>query len=164
MVIMIVAMNFLVPICVQGILLVRLIGVYPPKSNTTKKNLAIYVPVVAFKIARLVNAVLATHDLVSHTPDSLGVITAAQLVWGTKYVKVEWFLQLFDDMYAFVLCISSAGADDASRFVSGLFVYKLYVSVMTKKEADIDTGHSGSGANCTSSRPLPPPSSTSILA
>lgn len=96
---MIVAMNFLVPICVQGILLVRLIGVYPPKDNTKKKNLAIYVPVVAFKIARLVNASYATRDLINHTPDTLGVIGAAQLVWGTKYVKVEWFLQLFDDMY-----------------------------------------------------------------
>ena len=98
MVIMIVAMNFLVPICVQGILLVRLIGVYPPASNTRKKNLAIYVPVVAFKVARLINAAYATRDLINHAPDSLGVIGAAQVVWGTKYVKVEWFLQLFDDM------------------------------------------------------------------
>ncbi|KAI1787111.1 hypothetical protein LXA43DRAFT_1098601 [Ganoderma leucocontextum] len=130
MVITIVAMNFLVPICVQGILLVRLVGVYPPTRNTRMQNIAIYIPVVAFKIARLINASYATRDLVNHTPDSLGVIAAAQLVWGTKYVKVEWFLQLFDDM-----------------FVSGLFVHKLYVSVMARKEADIDTGHSGSGSN-----------------
>ncbi|PIL26378.1 hypothetical protein GSI_12134 [Ganoderma sinense ZZ0214-1] len=130
MVIMIVAMNFLVPICVQGILLVRLVGVYPPTANSRKQNLLIYIPVTVFKIARLVNAALATRDLINHEPDSLGVIVAAQIVWGTKYVKVEWFLQLFDDM-----------------FVSGLFVYKLYVSVMTRKEAGIDTGHSESGAN-----------------
>ena len=101
MVIMIVAMNFLVPISVQGILLVRLIGVYPPKENTLKKNLMIYIPVTAFKIARLVNAAYATRDLINHAPDSLGVIGAAKVVWGTKFVKVEWFLQLFDDMYVF---------------------------------------------------------------
>ncbi len=92
-------MEFVVPICVQGILLVRLVSVYPPTHNTRWKNLAIYVPVVAFKVARLVNAAYATHDLVGHLPDSLGVIAAAQFVWSTKYVKVEWFLQLFDDMY-----------------------------------------------------------------
>ncbi|KAI1787115.1 hypothetical protein LXA43DRAFT_896767 [Ganoderma leucocontextum] len=126
LVLMIVVMNFLVPICVQGILLVRLIGVYPPTRNTRKQNLAIYVPVVAFKMARLVNAAYAGRDLVDHTPD-LSIITAAQIVWGSKFVKVEWFLQLFDDM-----------------FVSGLFVHRLYVSAMMKKEADIDTGHSGS--------------------
>lgn len=91
-------MDFLVPICVEGILLVRVISVYPPTSNTRTQNLAIYAPVVAFKIARLTNAVYATHDFVGHLPDSVGVIAAAQFVWSTKYVRVEWFLQLFDDM------------------------------------------------------------------
>ena len=99
LIIMIVAMDFLVPICVQGILLVRLVSVYPPTSNSRRQNLMIYIPVVAFKIARLLNAGYATHDLIGHLPDSLGVIAAAQFVWRTKYVKVEWFLQLFDDMY-----------------------------------------------------------------
>lgn len=99
LIIMIVAMDFLVPICVQGILLVRLVSVYPPTSNSRRQNLMIYIPVVAFKIARLFNAGYATHDLIGHLPDSLGVIAAAQFIWRTKYVKVEWFLQLFDDMY-----------------------------------------------------------------
>ncbi|PIL26379.1 hypothetical protein GSI_12136 [Ganoderma sinense ZZ0214-1] len=89
MVIMIVAMNFLVPICVQGILLVRLVGVYPPTSNTRKQNLLIYIPVTAFKIARLVNAAYATRNLINHTPDSLGVLGAAEVAWGTKFMKVE---------------------------------------------------------------------------
>ncbi len=96
---MIVALNFLVPISVQGILLVRLLGVYPPSINTRRQNLVIYVPIVIFKIARLTNIAYATGDIVSHSPDSIGIIKAAQLVWGTKYVKVEWILQLFDDMY-----------------------------------------------------------------
>ncbi|PIL26381.1 hypothetical protein GSI_12138 [Ganoderma sinense ZZ0214-1] len=128
LIIMIVAMDFLVPICVQGILLVRLVSVYPPKSNSRQQNLVIYIPVVAFKVARLVNASYATHDLIGHLPDSLGVIAAAQFIWRTKYVKVEWFLQLFDDM-----------------FVSGLFVHKLYASAMMRRGTDTAT-HSGSGS------------------
>ncbi|KAM5531181.1 hypothetical protein V8D89_015151 [Ganoderma adspersum] len=130
LIIMIVAMDFLVPICVQGILLVRLVSVYPPTSNSRRQNLAIYIPVVAFKIARLFNAAYATHDLIGHLPDSLGVIAAAQFIWRTKYVKIEWFLQLFDDM-----------------FVSGLFVHKLYASAMMRRGNDADTSHSRSGSS-----------------
>ena len=95
----IVAMSFLVPVSVQGVLLVRLIGVYPPRGNTRKQNIAIYAPVVAFKIARFINAAYATRDLVPHLPNALSIIAAAQFVWSTKYIKIEWFLQLFDDMY-----------------------------------------------------------------
>ena len=150
-------MEFLVPICVQGILLVRVLSVYPPTQNTRKQNLAIYVPMAAFKIARLINAAYATHDLVGHLFDSQGVIRAAQFVWGTKYVKVEWFLQLFDDMYvgaAICRLWMSTDVDDLNRFVSGLFIHKLYISVMTRNRADADASHSGSGTSCTS---LPPP-------
>ena len=97
-------MEFLVPICVEGILLIRLVAAYPPASNSRRQNLAIYVPVIAFKIARLVNVVIATHNSIAHLSDSLGVIVAAQFVWRTEYVKIEWFLQLFDDMY---VCVST---------------------------------------------------------
>ncbi|TBU23795.1 hypothetical protein BD311DRAFT_63384 [Dichomitus squalens] len=110
-VIVITAMEFLLPICVQAILLIRLVSVYRPRYLATKLRLAIYIPVVAFKVARLVNAGITVQYLLSHMPNDAGVIIAAQIVWGTKYVKIEWFLQLFDDM-----------------FVSGLFVYKLYSS------------------------------------
>ncbi|KAI1787112.1 hypothetical protein LXA43DRAFT_738417 [Ganoderma leucocontextum] len=130
LVMMIVAMDFLLPVSVQAILLVRLTCVYAPTRNSRMQNIAIYVPVVAFKIARLVNAVYAIRDLAGRMPDSFDVIAAAQLVWSTKYVKVEWFLQLFDDM-----------------FVSGLFVHKLSVSVVARKEADIHTGHTGSSSS-----------------
>ena len=97
---MIVAMDFLVPICAQGILLVRLVAAYPPTSNSRKQNLLIYIPVVGFKLARLANAAFASDELIHHlVVDSLDVIRASKFVWGTKYVKIEWFLQLFDDMY-----------------------------------------------------------------
>ena len=91
--------EFLLPVCVQGILLIRLVAVYRPSEMPWGQGLAIYAPIVAFKIARLVNAGLATQHLLSHTPPNADVIVAAQIVWGTKYIKVEWFLQLFDDMY-----------------------------------------------------------------
>ena len=95
----IVVMSFLVPIAVQGVLLVRLICVYPLRVNTGKQNIAIYAPVIAFKIARFINATYAARDLVLHLPNALSIIAAAQFVWSTKYIKIEWFLQLFDDMY-----------------------------------------------------------------
>ena len=100
MVIIMTIFEFLLPVCVQGILLIRLVAVYRPSEMPWGQCLAIYAPIVAFKIARLVNAGLATQHLLSHTPPNAGVIVAAQIVWGTKYIKVEWFLQLFDDMYA----------------------------------------------------------------
>ena len=102
LVITIVVMDFLVPICVEGILLVRVVAVYPPTGNSRRRNLAIYGPVVAFKIARLINVLFGLRDLVDNLRDSLDVISAAQFVWSTKYVKIEWLLQLFDDV-----CVSA---------------------------------------------------------
>ena len=156
MIITIVLMDFLVPICVEGILLVRVISVYPPTSNTRTQNLAIYTPVVAFKIARLANAVYATHDFVGHLPDSVGVIAAAQFVWSTKYVKIEWFLQLFDDMCVPVSAMirrlwSSADIECPRSFVSGLFIHRLWESITARKGGDIHTIYSGSGSSCTAS-------------
>lgn len=100
MVVLITVFEFLLPICVQGILLIRLVAVYRPGEMSLGRCLAIYVPVAAFKIARVVNSGFGLNYLLSHMPLDAGVIVAAQVVWNMKYVKVEWFLQLFDDMYA----------------------------------------------------------------
>ena len=147
MVVIITIFEFLLPVCVQGILLIRLVAVYRPSELSWSRNFAIYVPIVVFKIARLVNAGLATQHLLSQMPTDAGVIVAAQIVWGTIYVKIEWFLQLFDDMYVMLLNVapSSTGADVPSRFVSGLFVYKLYIHLRESKQAGHETGHSSSG-------------------
>ncbi|TBU42150.1 hypothetical protein BD309DRAFT_991879 [Dichomitus squalens] len=140
-VIVITAMEFLLPICVQAILLIRLAAVYRPRDLAPKLCLAIYIPVVAFKVARLVNAGITVQYLLSHMPNDAGVIVAAQIVWGTKYVKIEWFLQLFDDMYVKLSCIAGcAYADVLSRFVSGLFVYRLYSHIKDKSSAQDSWG------------------------
>ena len=110
MVVIITIFEFLLPVCVQGILLLRLIAVYRPSEMSWGRRLAIYVPVVAFKIARVVNSGFALDYLLSHMPVDAGVIVAAQVIWSMKYVKVEWFLQLFDDMYvllSFNTCVHS---------------------------------------------------------
>ena len=156
---MMVAMAFLVPICVQGILLVRLVAAYPPNRNSRQQNLTIYIPVVAFKIARLINVGYMIRDLIGDLPNPLGVSGAIEFIWRTKYVRVEWFLQLFDDMYVVNLLRAKICADCMIRFVSGLFVHKLYASAVMKRGIKGVTSQLSTSSFCRSSSPvrMPPP-------
>lgn len=82
----------------QSILLIRVYAVYPPRVLSWPRILLIYAPIVALKIARIVNIII----FVIHINDNIkgnpfGGLDAGPVSWSLPYAKVEWFLQVFDD-------------------------------------------------------------------
>ncbi|KAI0691630.1 hypothetical protein C8Q76DRAFT_758730 [Earliella scabrosa] len=119
-------MYFFIPICVQCILLVRIIAVYPPRTLTVAGWVVIYGTLIVVTIARFVNIALALNIIVDSAHQSSSALVTGQIVWNMPYTKVEWFLQLFYDVFAsalFLFRLRSSGAlgsdrDRASRSVN----------------------------------------------
>ncbi|TBU23757.1 hypothetical protein BD311DRAFT_810462 [Dichomitus squalens] len=100
----------LVPFCVQAILVLRVLAAYPPKSLPPSRRLVIYGPIIIFKLARIANLIYMAVRLEQLIQaggglSSNSVFTVSQAVWTLPSAKAEWFLQLFDDMYASTLFI-----------------------------------------------------------
>ena len=91
-------MYFFIPICVQCILLVRIIAVYPPRTLTVAGWVVIYGTLIVVTIARFVNIALALNIIVDSAHQSSSALVTGQIVWNMPYSKVEWFLQLFYDV------------------------------------------------------------------
>ena len=84
---------------VQSILLTRVVAVYPPQILSRPRVLLIYTPIVAFKIARVVNVVLfSIHVNNAVRKNPLGALDAGPVAWSLPNANIEWFLQVFDDM------------------------------------------------------------------
>ena len=89
---------FFIPICVQCILLVRILAVYPPRTLSWSLWAAIYGPLTAVIIVRIVNASIAFRKIAEGTDKYQDAYVAAQIAWNLPYAKAEWFLQLLYDM------------------------------------------------------------------
>ncbi|KAI0705616.1 hypothetical protein C8Q76DRAFT_630340 [Earliella scabrosa] len=95
------SLQLLTPMLVQGILLLRVVAVYPPARLSWIRRILIYGPFAAIKTGRVINGGLFLADLcraVNSNPLHAGIVA-----WGLVEVKVEWFLQLADNTYASAL-------------------------------------------------------------
>ncbi|KAI0691677.1 hypothetical protein C8Q76DRAFT_634634 [Earliella scabrosa] len=104
---------FFIPICVQCILLVRILAVYPPRTLSWSLWAAIYGPLTAVIVVRIVNASIAFRKIAEGTDKYQDAYVAAQIAWNLPYAKAEWFLQLLYDIYAsalFLLRLREGGA------------------------------------------------------
>ena len=97
-------MYFFVPICVQCILLVRIVAVYPPRTLTWTGWLLVYGTLIVLVAARLVNMSLAFNEIVGGARRSASALVVGEIAWKSPYAKAEWFLQLSYDTY--VSCYS----------------------------------------------------------
>ncbi|KAM5530906.1 hypothetical protein V8D89_015438 [Ganoderma adspersum] len=100
----------LVPLCVQGILILRVVAAYPPRTLRYPILFTVYGPIVLFKLGRMANVVYMIYRLQQLVNgagclSSNSVFTVSQAVWTLPSAKAEWFLQLFDDMYVSTLFI-----------------------------------------------------------
>ncbi|PIL26412.1 hypothetical protein GSI_12169 [Ganoderma sinense ZZ0214-1] len=103
------------PFCVQGILILRVLAAYPPKTLSSTRAFTIYGPIVLFKLARGANIGYWIFHLHQVIKDSGGlstntVFTVSQAAWTFPNTKAEWFLQLFDDMYDFQPSLSHSSS------------------------------------------------------
>ncbi|KAM5539660.1 hypothetical protein V8D89_006769 [Ganoderma adspersum] len=108
------AMAFCIPVCVQAVLIVRVVAVYPPRTLTWVRNLLIYGFFTAVFIARLVNMSIYLTK-VSRRIHQTGAdsITISVYEMSLPNGKVEWFLQSVNDLYAstlFLLRLNKARA------------------------------------------------------
>ncbi|KAF9262886.1 hypothetical protein L218DRAFT_866394 [Marasmius fiardii PR-910] len=94
-------MIYIMPILMDCILAYRLTAVYP-RQTTSKGLLAVvFVPIVAFKIARLAN-ITAFMVIFSRGTGAVSDLKKTwdhfQQVWDhTPYIKIEWIFQIFDN-------------------------------------------------------------------
>ena len=84
-------LSYLIPICTQSILLIRILAVYPPRVLTWKKNLVVYGVLAVVLTARIINMGVYLNQIFSELRKSMDVFVA----WKSAFVRVEWFLQLF---------------------------------------------------------------------
>ncbi|KAI0365827.1 hypothetical protein BV20DRAFT_953407 [Pilatotrama ljubarskyi] len=99
-------MIILVPIFAELILLFRVFAVYPLKALSWRKLLAIYTPIVAFKIARFTNDAIFIRKWVDLKKHTINPLVTGQEAWGLPNAKIEWFLQFFDTIYVSALFLA----------------------------------------------------------
>ncbi|KAI0365824.1 hypothetical protein BV20DRAFT_1056099 [Pilatotrama ljubarskyi] len=126
-------MVILVPLFTESILVFRVVAAYPPRLMSWRRCIAIYFPIAAFKISRLViNIIFAVTwiNLVKHSADPL---VAGEFGWNSAFTKVEWFLQVFDTTYVSILFLAKLqphtyGRDRVVRSASTVSSTKSYSS------------------------------------
>ena len=84
-------LSYLIPICTQSILLLRILAVYPPRLLPWKKNLLIYGVLAVVLAARIINIALYLHQVIVTLNRSGDRFSA----WKSPFLRVDWFLQLF---------------------------------------------------------------------
>ena len=81
----------------DGILLIRVFAVYPPRLLSKLLQLVVYGPIVLVKIARLVNCLIYAVRWASKTAENTTLaLQAGQDAWNSPSPKIEWVLMLFD--------------------------------------------------------------------
>ena len=94
------AFDGLTPTLVDSILLLRLYAVYPYSRTLRLKFLIIMGVPVLVKFGRIANAAIYLNAYSKTIHASTGVGGAAILVTSSlPSVKIEWTLQVFDDVY-----------------------------------------------------------------
>lgn len=95
-------MSFLIPVCVQAILILRVIAVYPPRALNWARKVLIYGPFIALSIGRIVNMVLYLNNASQVIRQSGANATAISFyVLHRPNAKAEWILQSVNDLYVF---------------------------------------------------------------
>ena len=94
----------LVPIFAESILLIRVIAVYPPRTLPLITAIAIYTPVVVFKVARLINIIMYMVWWIRAVGGKVdNILLVGQEAWGGAFYKIEMILGLLDMLYVRVL-------------------------------------------------------------
>ncbi|KAL1937372.1 hypothetical protein VTO73DRAFT_13778 [Trametes versicolor] len=113
------SMTILVPIFAELVLLFRVVAVYPPRILSWRNRILIYVPIVAFKVARIVNAAVFISRWVRLKKDTINPLLTGQEAWSLPNPKIEWFVQFFDTIYVSTLFLArlqqSAGNEGLVR-------------------------------------------------
>lgn len=104
----IIGFYILIPICVQCILLLRIIAVYPPYALTLVRRVLIYGTLVALLIARVINAGIGLHKLTVDAKKTRDWEVIGSASWALPNSRVEWFLQLFYDV-----CVATQRLSDS---------------------------------------------------
>ncbi|RPD58594.1 hypothetical protein L227DRAFT_576978 [Lentinus tigrinus ALCF2SS1-6] len=99
----IIGFYILIPICVQCILLLRIVAVYPPYALSLIRRILIYGTLGAILIARVINAGIGLHKLAQDAERTRDWEVIGHLSWILPNSRVEWFLQLFYDLLASML-------------------------------------------------------------
>lgn len=87
------------PTLVDSILILRVYSVFPPRSTPRIQFIFLMGVPILISIARLVNAIVYITSYARNIHASTGVEGAAVLVTSPlPSVKIEWFLQVFDDL------------------------------------------------------------------
>ncbi|KAJ7765511.1 hypothetical protein DFH07DRAFT_737759 [Mycena maculata] len=81
-------LTFALPICVESILLFRLLAVYPPSRTPRRTFWFIFAPLLLLKLARVINGIITMFP---------SPVAAAQVTSKQAGNEVEWFLQVFDN-------------------------------------------------------------------
>ena len=90
---------FVIPICVQGILLVRILATYPPRVISRLLAFAIYGTLLAMMLARAINIGVAIQKISNTTRMSGNLWTATTFEEHVPSLKVELCMTLAYDMY-----------------------------------------------------------------
>ena len=92
-------MSFLIPVCVQSVLIVRVVAVYPPRMQSWARNLFIYGAFIALSIARITNMGLflrtVSQEINSSGADTLTISLYAQRLPNGR---AEWIMQSTNDL------------------------------------------------------------------
>ena len=97
------AFSFCIPLCVQSVLIIRVIAVYPPRTLTWRRNLLVYGLFVALFIARLVNmSIYLTKVSRRISETSADSITISVYEMSLPNGKLEWFLQSVNDLWVYI--------------------------------------------------------------
>ncbi|RDX48920.1 hypothetical protein OH76DRAFT_1404109 [Lentinus brumalis] len=94
---------FLIPICVQCILLIRIIAVYPPYSLSWTRGVLIYGTLGAIMVARIINVSFSFHKIDEAARRLRNWEAVGHIAWVLPNSRVEWILQLFYDVFASML-------------------------------------------------------------
>ena len=86
----------LVPFCVEIVLVLKLLTVYPPRLLPRSRCIALYGLIAFLKCGRAVNAAYAIFQIFGE-PNKQGALIMAELLFQSPNVKLEWGLQLLDD-------------------------------------------------------------------
>ncbi|EKM52434.1 uncharacterized protein PHACADRAFT_100589 [Phanerochaete carnosa HHB-10118-sp] len=97
----------LAPWLAELVLALRLLVVFPPSQTSWRKLAAVFAFPVAVKIVRLACVITYFHNWIRETDSAANPLQAAETVdyKHSPYTKVDWFLQIFDNLYLSALFI-----------------------------------------------------------
>ncbi|KAM5539667.1 hypothetical protein V8D89_006776 [Ganoderma adspersum] len=114
------SMSFLVPVCVQSVLIIRVVAVYPPRMLSWTRCMLIYGTFAALSVARIVNMTLYLDKVskeISRT--NADTLTISAYAFSIPNGKIEWILQMVNDLYASTLFLLRLNGAQAFRSKKG---------------------------------------------